>query len=235
MDLDNVKRTAPLKPSVGADEGRPSTKTTNSLPQKPTMSKNEFSKEAGLGGPASLPDEVKQHGKFCCWRYEERKGKQTKVPYNPRTGERAMSNDPQTFGTFDEAIKAKGFTGIGIGIFGGVCAIDIDHCIEDGKLSDNAREIVRLMHSYTEVSPSGTGVHILFWADGFAYDKDTYYIMNAGSGIEVYVSGATNKYVTITGHRCTDDDFGERSAELQKVLERFMRRDPAPAYIETVV
>ena len=47
-----------------------------------------------------IPNEITDHGLFCCWRYEERNGKQTKVPYNPRTGERAKSNNPQSFADY---------------------------------------------------------------------------------------------------------------------------------------
>jgi len=40
--------------------------------------------------------------------------------------------------------------------------IDLDKCRnpETGELEPEAQEIVRRMDSYTEVSPSGTGVHI---------------------------------------------------------------------------
>ena len=114
---------------------------------------------------------------------------------------------------------------MGLGIFNGICAIDLDHCIDvDGNYTQTAAEIIAMMHSYTELSPSGTGVHILFRADGFHYDTNRHYIMNRQAGIEVYVAGATNKYVTITGQPCTAYGFGDRSDELQQVLERFMMR-----------
>ena len=86
--------------------------------------------------------------------------------------------------------------------------------------------MIQLMHSYTEVSPSGTGVHILFAAPGFVYDTEAFYIMNRSLGIEVYVAGATNKYVTVTGQSVSADEFGDRSRELSIVLDRFMRRTP---------
>lgn len=80
------------------------------------------------------------------------------------------------------------------------------------------------MHSYTELSPSGTGVHILFCAKDFQYDTGRYFIMNHEAGIEVYVAGATSKYVTLTGNRCSNHPFGERSQELRQVLETYMVR-----------
>lgn len=80
------------------------------------------------------------------------------------------------------------------------------------------------MHSYTEYSPSGNGLHILFSAKGFQYDTKRFYIMNHQAGIKVYVAGATNKYVTVTGNRCEDYEYGDRTQELQVLLDKFMRR-----------
>ena len=106
----------------------------------------------------------------------------------------ARSNDISSFADFKTAQGAHGYDGIGIGIFNGICAIDLDDCVTDsGYYSGAASEIVSLMHSYTEYSPSGNGLHILFCADGFQYDTKRYYIMNHKAGLEVYVAGATKK------------------------------------------
>ena len=42
----------------------------------------------------ALPDSIIQNGLFCCWKYEERNERKTKVPYQPQTGLGAKSNDP---------------------------------------------------------------------------------------------------------------------------------------------
>ena len=171
-----------------------------------------------------------QNGRFCCWRYEERDGRKTKVPYNPLTGQMARSNDVSSFTEFKTAQGARGYDGIGIGIFNGICAIDLDDCVTDsGYYSGAASEIVSLMHSYTEYSPSGNGLHILFRADSFQYDTKHYYIMNHKAGIEVYVAGSTKKYVTLTGNVCESYEFGDRTKELQILLDRFMRRPETDA------
>ena len=173
----------------------------------------------------ALPDSIIQNGLFCCWKYEERNGRKTKVPYQPETGLGAKSNDPSSFVPYKTAVQASGYDGIGIGIFNGICAIDLDNCVSDsGYYTQTAAEIVALMHSYTEYSPSGNGLHILFSAKGFQYDTKRFYIMNHQAGIEVYVAGATNKYVTVTGNRCGDYEYGDRTQELQTLLDKFMRR-----------
>ncbi len=159
---------------------------------------------------------------------EEINGRNSKIPYDPITGQRARSNDKSTF-TYFEVASTKPYTGIGIGIFDGVCAIDLDHCVaEDGTFAPSAQAIIDLMHSYTEYSPSGEGLHILFRADGFQYESDKYYIMNHKNGIEVYVAGATNKFVTVTGNEIAAHyEFGDRTEELKQLLEQYMKR-PIP-------
>jgi len=42
--------------------------------------------------------ELRARPQWVCWRYEQRRGKKTKVPYNPQTGKLAASNDPSTLG-----------------------------------------------------------------------------------------------------------------------------------------
>ena len=174
----------------------------------------------------SLPEELRVKGLFCVWQAEQRNGKITKVPYEAATGQRAKSNDQSYFTSFDQAASATGFTGIGIGIFQGIGAVDLDHCVdENGKISEKAQEIVRLMHSYTEYSPSGTGLHILFLAENYQYDTARYFIMNHGAGIEVYVAGATNKFVTVTGKEIpVHYPFEDRTRELNLLLEKYMKR-----------
>jgi putative DNA primase/helicase len=99
-------------------------------------------------------------------RFVARKGK---MPINPVTGKCAKANDPDTWGTFNQAIEAmstferNGVDGIGVQLGEGLCGIDIDHCInEHGQISEKALDIIMTMKSYTEKSVSGTGVHILY-------------------------------------------------------------------------
>ena len=90
-----------------------------------------------------------------------------KVPMCPHTGGAASSNNPETWGTAAQAWSAKkryGWAGIGyvFTIGAGVVGVDLDDCFDgNGRLSDDARQIVQLLNSYTERSPSGKGLHIL--------------------------------------------------------------------------
>jgi putative DNA primase/helicase len=116
----------------------------------------------------AIPKELRALRQWVPWRYETPKGKRTKVPINPANGRRARSNKPETWGTFDEALAAcRRFNCAGVAFvfspnddyFG----IDLDACRnpETGELMPWADEIVKRFATYTEVSPSGTGVKLI--------------------------------------------------------------------------
>lgn len=182
-----------------------------------------------------LPAQLRETGLFCCWKYEQAPGrdKPTKVPYNPRTGGKAQSTNPQTFAPLAVALAAlEGgrYDGIGVGVFGSLGAIDIDHCLDEaGRPSELAGDVVRTIHGYTEKSPSGKGLRILFTVpDGFQYDKARYYINNQNLGLEIYIAGATNKFVTVTGSAIVPGyPLEERGEQLAAVLEKYMVRPRA--------
>jgi hypothetical protein len=121
---------------------------------------------------ANVPAGVRDGPQWVTWKYIERDGKPTKSPINPHTGEFASSTDASTWGTFDEAIAAcsrdSGLAGVGF-VFTGddpYSGVDLDDCRdpESGQLKEWAREIVEQLASYSEVSPSGTGVKVFVQA-----------------------------------------------------------------------
>ena len=176
---------------------------------------------------ANIPAYLREHGLFCLWKYETKEdGTTTKVPYNPNSPQyHAQSNDRRTFAPLETAAaRVSGFDGLGVGIFDAVAAIDIDHCIKDGKLSAMAEDIVNTMDAYTEKSPSGEGVRILFFAPDFSYDSEVYYVNNQKIGLEVYLPGMTRKYVSITGNTMRSHDMLDRSDRLPAILDKYMKR-----------
>ena len=172
----------------------------------------------------NVPEILKQRGLWCVWR----RGEQGKIPFDPNTGYHAKSNDPNTFSDFLTAYNTyqnSGYDGLGIGIFGNIGAIDIDHCIVDKKLSDMASDIIEIMGGYTETSPSREGIRIIFMIEGFSYDKVRYYINNHKKGLEIYIAKTTKKFVTITGNKLNDNPVVDGTSKLPIVLEKYMRRD----------
>jgi putative DNA primase/helicase len=109
---------------------------------------------------------------YCgVWKRENN----TKVPYNPSTGQRAKSNDPRTFGTraqVDRALATGKYEGRCYLIHEslGVTAGDLDHVIpeadafNEAALPPDVRRIIRIANTYTTWSPSGTGIRFFFSA-----------------------------------------------------------------------
>lgn len=178
----------------------------------------------------NIPDVLKQTAAFCVWKMEKRSGRPTKVPYNPRTGAMARTNDPSTFADFNTAMKfyaIGGWDGIGYRVSEGIGAIDIDHCIrEDGSLNDVAASILGIFpDAYFEKSPSGTGLRGFFrLSPDFAYDKTVYYINNRKHGLEVYLPGVTNRFVTVTGDMFRNGAVTRNDDALRTLLDTFMKR-----------
>lgn len=114
-----------------------------------------------------VPQELKDLPQWVCWQLVDDPGKdrKKKVPVDPRTGGPARSNDPATWASYEDALEGKDrfrTDGIGIMFANGIFGIDLDHCIdEQGQLLPFAQEIVDAVQSYAELSPSGTGLHIL--------------------------------------------------------------------------
>jgi putative DNA primase/helicase len=169
----------------------------------------------------SIPKSLISSGKFCLWKYIDDR----KIPFSV-DGECAKSNDESTFSSYEDVMSKLGdYTGIGVGLFNGLSAIDIDDCIDDaGVISDRAKDVISMINSYTEISPSGHGVHILFWCHK-PFDSSTYYLKNSPVGIEIYIGGETNRFMTLTGNRYGDCEM-LREPDLGKFLDKYMRRAP---------
>ena len=174
----------------------------------------------------NIPSELKMNGLWCGWRLTD-KGK---VPFNLSTGLHAKSNDESTFSSYPVLLNniykflrfegEKQIGGIGLGIFRGYSAVDIDHCIdENGCISDMARDIIEFCNSYTEYSPSKTGIRIIFKTN-VKIDKNEYYINNRNNGLEIYISDNTNKFVSITGNKISGDTINE--IDITYILDKYM-------------
>lgn len=176
-----------------------------------------------------IPKELRELDRWVCWRWEERTKKDgtpddpAKMPINPATGGRAMSNNPATWGTFEDAVKAaeKGNIGkvdvCGIGFMfngDGIVGVDIDHCKENGALTEQARDIISTLDSYTEWSQSGNGIHII--CQGKLPEGG-----RRKSNVEMY---ATGRYFIMTGDVLDDAhcEIEERTAELAEVHTKYI-------------
>ncbi len=87
-----------------------------------------------------------------------------KVPFDAQTATPASSVDPATWTTFNRACGryvSDSFAGVGFMLGNGIVGIDLDDCVRDGVIEPWAQAIINNLNSYTELSPSGRGVHVL--------------------------------------------------------------------------
>lgn len=121
--------------------------------------------------PENIPPELKDKPQWVAWREEVREGKTTKVPVNVRNGSNAKVNRFETWATFEVAVayyqehQGQGIKGVGFVLTQNdpFAFIDLDQCMDKdtGALQAWAQEVVERMSSYTEISPSGQGLHII--------------------------------------------------------------------------
>ena len=164
----------------------------------------------------SIPRPLLEYNQWICWREAQRDGKQTKIPIEPTTGEYASTTDPETwssFGTAREWAEAENENGLGF-VFtddDSIVGIDLDDCRdpETGAPEEWAKLVIERLESYTEVSPSGTGYHVL--VSGSLPDG-----RNRKGDLEIY---ETARFFTVTGTRVdgTPTTVQERTDELQAV------------------
>ncbi|MDE1472315.1 AAA family ATPase [Eubacterium limosum] len=176
----------------------------------------------------SVPDDLKQLPQWVVWKKEtDEKGKVKKVPRNPITGYGASSTDPETWNTFitarDIYEETKGYDGIGF-VFNnsGIVGVDLDHCIDEtGQMTETAQEIIQVLDSYTEYSPSGTGVHI------YAYGT----LPVDGKKKEPYEMYQNKRYFTVTGQSFHNPpkQIQYKGPEILKIYERLFPQVEAPA------
>ena len=156
---------------------------------------------------------------WLCWRIEERDGEPTKVPYDPSTGEKAASTNPKNWTSYADAVsicKKRGYDGVGF-VFTAeddLCGVDLDKCLDPdtGEIEPWAAHIVKELNSYTEISPSGRGVHVLLRGE-LPTGR------NRKGRFEAYDRG---RYFTVTGKHLsgTPQTLENRQEELGSVIRR---------------
>lgn len=145
------------------------------------------------------------------WRAEPTvKGKPAKVPYQiAEPSRRASSTDSGSWGSFNDAVEAYSalvgldggprhapVAGIGVVLLQEreTSCIDLDRVIDgQGQLDPRAQAMIDRASSWTEISPSGAGVHI-FVAGALPSAV-------VGDQIEIY---STARFIALTGHRWPD-------------------------------
>ncbi len=191
-----------------------------SNPQKPP---------AAIVDPSQIPDGLKMFDRFTGWNWEwkESQNAWTKPPKDAKTGCAGSSTNPNKWCSFDQAIEAQQVGRVeNIGFVlgeadGGIhfAGIDLDDCRdpETGELSELAKEIIAAMDTYTEVSPSGTGIKIFF----IGKLPEGHKTKNRAGTVEVYSRG---RYFTLTGQQIdgTPNRVEQRQEQLEVVWQKYI-------------
>lgn len=153
-----------------------------------------------LQAPAALRD-LKG---WLVWRWVRRpdRPKALKMPYylsgSVRNKTHGSAEDRQFLGTFEEArafAEKQDFSGVGLALMPefGITALDFDNCVKDGTIDPVVERLTA--GTYTEFSPSGTGVRAFML--GESPDSKDSTPVDGSFGFETFHAKG---FVTFTGH-----------------------------------
>ena len=170
----------------------------------------------------NIPKELQTLKQWVCWKKED------KIPINPYTGKNAMSNNPETWGTFEEAVDAcekHHFDGVGFEFANGYFGVDLDHCMDKSDFCD---EFVETLQSYAEISQSGNGLHII--CKGELPDG-----ARRRGNVEMYSSG---RYFICTGNIYNEDykEVKDCTESIKVLHSKYLPTDkPQTPHIKPIV
>lgn len=160
---------------------------------------------------SNIPEELKGYRQWVVWKEVPKEGgKVTKVPYSPKTGNRASVTNPDHWSDYNSALEVSRFySGIGFVLTREdpyVC-IDLDE-VDDPEIISRQQDIFKILDSYSEVSPSGKGLHI--------FVKGSVPEGRREKGVEIYPH---ERYVTMTGDVFHEAPIREVNGELVSMWE----------------
>jgi putative DNA primase/helicase len=171
----------------------------------------------------NIPILLKQRPNWVSWGVRDAP---FKAPFNPDS---LLSGRPSpakagirdTWSSYQAAVNcvARGLAqGIGYEFDGSsdIYGVDLDHVISEDGVTPQAREIVGKLSSYSEISPSGTGLHIFVFAPGADITRHR----KKDGFVEIYSEA---RYFTVTGHIYGGKRTIEgRTAELQRIHDVYL-------------
>lgn len=157
-----------------------------------------------------IPEEIKKLDQWvCAWS-------DSKCPMKAYEPSAASSTNPETWADFETAeasVAAGYYDHLGF-VFAnnGLVGIDIDKGFEDGLMTDLCKDIMSACMSYTEVSKSGRGVHIL------VRGTLPFSGRNNMGGVEIYQSG---RFFITTGKVLGFEHIIENQAGIDYVVAKY--------------
>jgi hypothetical protein len=196
---------------------------------------------ASLEDLPAIAQMAERGARFVLWRPEMRKGKETKVPLRVN-GYMADSTKAATWDSLDKCLSAVGqikAAGVGFVLAAErdaeagqqpIVGIDLDGCRDPaiGMLQAWATELISELSSYTEVSPSGTGVKVYAFVDPVPRLEAHKLVIKPANGtgkaqqVEVFI---TQRYFAITGEHLdgTPDEITDATEAFERLAAQLAR------------
>lgn len=178
-----------------------------------------------------IPEDLKKLPCWICWKAVPDTRSHSgikKIPIAPATGAAASSTDPASWTDFETAVKAsENYSGIGFVFDGrsgyfGVDVDDISDSVKDflnGSTDNIAGEFILSLQSYTELSQSGNGVHIICKGK-----------LPTGSrrrgNVEMYETG---RYFVMTGNVIAAYSVADCTETVKPLHEKYLGNDSKKA------
>ena len=223
---------------VMAAEPAPQASKPEPMEQPTAPINNEVGKDITFVDPLpEAPQSLKDISNWVRWKYETGDdGKPTKVPYQVN-GYKASSTNSNTWVDYHTAVAGATIDntqGVGFVVNGDFVGVDLDGCRnpETEEVVPWAERIVDALNSYTEITPSQTGLRV--WVRGQLPGKDKVFNLDPAAGvgdkvkIEVFTDG---RYFTVTGNSIYEGLVEVEKRDLTKVYKMFQEiraQYPAP-------
>lgn len=170
--------------------------------------------KAAIGRLYNIPEELRKLPQWVCWKLEDiGASKPTKVPYTPNN-QHASTTNKNTWASFEDCLRAYAsghFSGVGF-VFSAddpYSFIDLDDTAGDALAFSRQHHIFKTFNSYSEISPSGKGLHIII--------KGNVPVGRKRSFVEIYSSG---RYATFTGNVHLNEPIKECQPQLISLWEQ---------------
>lgn len=174
----------------------------------------------------NVPNEMQNVPRWVLWKYDRNGSGWRKVPYSAK-GTPASSTNAETWTTFEKVAGLYlrgGWGGIGFVLGDGFAGVDLDDVLNDsGTMLPWAARLAAKFDTYTEVSPSGTGIK-LFMRGAFDGNGIGATPHPQGGATELYHGG---RFFCVTGALWEEhgkNGVEQRDAELQSLADEVRQR-----------
>ena len=174
--------------------------------------------------PVGIPSELKAVARWVCWRADRKPdGRIDKLPLDKNNPNRKVNSLANCEAWETVAKRVFRDQDLGLGFYPdsdhtGLVGIDLDHVFRGQIVRLDALDIVEALDSYTEYSPSGTGLHVWIRASFSPSNHNS-------KALEIKSKG--NSYLTVTGNVYGEKKpIADRTAVLRELLDKYFSEKP---------